>query len=97
MHASAPQGRVFLSLLIRAFEAIYACCSVGIVLCSAPFDTLAPHVKRTAFHVLAHDRADLIFFQSVLHLDRFKRRPVFPGHLDDAVNGFWSKVQSFVC
>ena len=62
-----------------------------------PFDTLTPHMKRAALHVLAHDRADLIFFQSELHLDRFKRRPIFPGHLDDAVNGFWIKVRTFVC
>ena len=60
-----------------------------------PFDTLTPHMKRAALHVLAHDRADLIFFQTKLHLNGLKRRPVFPGHLNDAVNDVRSEIRSF--
>lgn len=49
------------------------------------FDALPPHFKAAALHELAHQRPDVVFFQSKLPFNRFKGRSVFPGHLDDPV------------
>ena len=50
------------------------------------FHALPPHLKAAALHELAHQRTDVIFFEPKLPFNRFKWCPVFPGHLDDAVD-----------
>ena len=62
----------------------------------SPFYALAPHVKRTALHVLAHDGPDLILLQPILHLNRLERRAVFPCHFDDAIDDLGFEVGSVV-
>lgn len=46
---------------------------------------LAPHPKTGGFHLASHQSDYLAFRQSKLLLNCFEWRPVFPGHLNDAV------------
>ena len=50
------------------------------------FDALPPHFKAAALHELAHQCSNVVFFEPKLPFNRFKGRPVFPGHLDDPVD-----------
>ena len=48
---------------------------------------LAPHLKAGALHVSTHQGDDFRFVQAELERNSVKRRAIFPGHLDHAVEG----------
>lgn len=51
-------------------------------------DALTPQAKRATLELAPHERDDTALIQPELHLDGFKRRPVFPRHFDNAGNLF---------
>lgn len=50
-------------------------------------DALAPQAEAGGFHLAAHERDDLLFWEAKLKFDRLERGAVFPGHFDDAIEG----------
>ena len=62
----------------------------------SPFYALAPHVKGTALHLLAHDGPDLVLLQPILYFNRLKWRAIFPRHFDDAIDDLGVDVGSVV-
>ena len=54
-------------------------------------NSFSPHSERGCFHFFPHQRNYLIFGQSKLVCNRFKRRTIFPRHFYNAVS--WSGLQ----
>ena len=55
-------------------------------------DALTPQAKRATLELAPHERDDTALIQPELHLDGFKRRPVFPRHFDDSVDLLYVEV-----
>ena len=56
---------------------------------------LAPHGKRAALDLRAHEIHHGRFIQTKLQLYGLKRRAVFPRHFDDAGNILWRQRREF--
>ena len=71
-------------LMTMSFKSVrrIGCC----VLCLATRNSFSPHSKRGCFHFFSHKHNHLIFGQSKLVFNRFKRRTIFPCHFDNAIN-----------
>lgn len=52
----------------------------------ASLDPFSPHSPGRRLHFPSHQADHLRLTESKLHFDRIEGRPVFPGHLDDAVD-----------
>lgn len=51
----------------------------------ATIDSFAPVPEAAWFERMTHQRDGVLLAQAKLVANRFKRRAVFPGHLDDAI------------
>ena len=77
-----------LALLILALKSPDALRALSGVFGFSAGYSLPPHAKGGRFHLATHHGADLIFFKAKLHFNCLKRGAVFPGHFNDAVDGF---------
>lgn len=72
-------------LLIAGFESSFGEGPFCLMFGRAAFYPLPPHDKRREFHVRSHELTHFVFLQIELEFDGFKRRFIFPCHLDDSV------------
>ena len=57
----------------------------GVLLTNPTVHTFAPEIKTAALELAPHQGNDSRFRKTELQADRFKRRPVLPGHLYHSV------------